>query len=46
MSDWRIDGAGLRDDGERLLVHTAAHQARQHRYLARLETHNVAGASP
>jgi len=46
LSDWRIDGAGLRDDGERLLVHTAAHQARQHRYLARLETHNVAGASP
>ncbi|HSS25949.1 MAG TPA: replication initiator [Mycobacterium sp.] len=46
LSDWRIDGAGLRDDGERLLVHTAAHQARQQRYLARLETHNVTGASP
>ena len=46
LSDWCIDGAGLRDDGERLLVHTAAHQARQHRYLARLETHNVTGASP
>jgi hypothetical protein len=46
LSDWRIDGAGLRDDGERLLVHTAAHQARQHRYLARLEAPDRAGASP
>jgi hypothetical protein len=46
LSDWRIDGAGLRNDGERLLVHTAAHQARQHRYLARLEAADHAGASP
>jgi hypothetical protein len=46
LSDWRIDGAGQRNDGERLLVHTAAHQARQDRYIARLETHTVAGASP
>ena len=37
LSDWRIDGAGHRNDGERLLVHTAARQARQHRYLAHLE---------
>jgi hypothetical protein len=46
LSDWRIDGAGLRDDGERLLVHTAAHQARQQRYLARLEARDVTGAGP
>jgi hypothetical protein len=46
LSDWRIDGAAHRNGGERLLVHTAAHQARQDRYLARLETHTVAGASP
>jgi hypothetical protein len=46
LSDWRIDGAGLRDDGERLLVHTAARQARQHRCLARLEAHHITGASP
>jgi Replication initiator protein, pSAM2 len=46
LSDWRIDGAGHRNDGERLLVHTAAHQARQDRYLARLEAHTVAGAGP
>lgn len=46
LSDWRIDGAGLRNDGERLLVHTAAHQARQHRYLARLEAADHTGASP
>ncbi|GLV09690.1 putative plasmid replication initiator protein [Mycobacterium intracellulare subsp. chimaera] len=46
LSDWRIDGAGLRDDGERLLVHTAAHQARQHRYLARIEAPDHTGASP
>ncbi|WP_201409506.1 replication initiator [Mycobacterium paraintracellulare] len=44
LGDWRIQGAGHANDGERLLVHTAAHQARQHRYLARLET--PAGASP
>jgi hypothetical protein len=37
LEDWRIKGAGHRNDGERLLVHTAAHQARQHRSLARLE---------
>jgi len=46
LSDWRIDGAGLRDDGERLLVHTAARQARQHRYLARLECHDATRAGP
>jgi len=46
LSAWRIDGAGLRDDGERLLVHTAARQARQQRYLARLETRDRTGASP
>ena len=47
LSDWRIDGAGHRNDGERLLVHTAAHQARQQRYLARVDTadHHT-GASP
>jgi hypothetical protein len=43
---WRIQGAGHHDDGERLLVHTAAHQARQHRCLARLEARDHAGASP
>ncbi|MCV7258373.1 replication initiator [Mycobacterium shimoidei] len=37
LSDWRIDGAGLRDDGERLLVLTAALRAQEHRYLARLD---------
>jgi len=46
LSYWRIDGAGLRDDGERLLVHTAARQARQHRYLARLECHDATMAGP
>jgi hypothetical protein len=46
LSDWRINGAGHNNDGERLLVHTAAYQARQRRYLARLETANHTGASP
>lgn len=46
LISWRIQGAGHRDDGERLLVHTAAHQARQHRYLARLEANDHTGASP
>jgi len=46
LSDWRIDGSGLRDDGERLLVHTAARQARQYRYLARLECHDGTRTGP
>lgn len=46
LDDWRIAGAGLRNDGERLLVHTAAHQARQHRYLARLHAGDHREASP
>jgi hypothetical protein len=46
LDDWRITGAGHRNDGERLLVHTAAHQARQHRYLARLHSGDHHGASP
>jgi hypothetical protein len=46
LSDWRIHGAGYRDDGERLLVHTAAQQARRHRHLAHLETRHHTGASP
>jgi Replication initiator protein, pSAM2 len=46
LIDWRIDGAGHCNDGERLLVHTAAHQRRQHRYLARLEAPDRTGASP
>ncbi|HXZ77050.1 MAG TPA: replication initiator [Streptosporangiaceae bacterium] len=46
LSDWRIQGAGHCNDGERLLVHTAARRAREQRYLARLETCDVAGASP
>jgi len=46
LDDWRIAGAGHRNDGERLLVHTAAHQARQHRYLARLHSGDHHGASP
>jgi hypothetical protein len=46
LDDWRIAGAGHRNDGERLLVHTAAHQARQHRYLARLHDGDHHGASP
>lgn len=46
LDGWRIAGAGHRNDGERLLVHTAAHQARQHRYLARLHAGDHHGASP
>ena len=46
LEDWRIDGCGHRNDGERLLVHSAAWQARQHRRLARLEMGEVSGASP
>jgi len=46
LGDWRILGAGHANDGERLLVHTAAHHARQHRYLARLEAPEPSGASP
>jgi len=46
LSDWRIDGAGHRNDGERLLVHTAARRAREHRYLARLDASQNSGASP
>jgi hypothetical protein len=46
LSDWRIDGAGHRNDGERLLVHTAALRAREHRYLARLDASQNSGASP
>ncbi len=46
MSDWRIDGAGHRNDGERLLVHTAALRAREQRYLARLDVSQNGGASP
>ena len=46
LIDWRTRGAGHRNDGERLLVHTAAHQARQHRYLARLHDQHETGASP
>nr|WP_238600865.1 replication initiator [Mycobacterium celatum] len=46
LSDWRIDGAGHRNDGERLLVHTAALRAREQRYLARLDASQNSGASP
>jgi hypothetical protein len=46
LSDWRIDGVGHRNDGERLLVHTAALRAREYRYLARLDTSQSSGASP
>ena len=46
LSDWRIDGAGHRNDGERLLVHTAALRAREYRYLARLDAGHNNGASP
>lgn len=46
LSDWRIDGAGHRNDGERLLVHTAALRAREYRYLARLDASQNSGASP
>jgi replication initiator protein RepSA len=43
---WRVQGCGHRDDGERLLVHTAAHHAREQRYLARLHDRDHTGASP
>jgi replication initiator protein RepSA len=46
LSYWRIDGAGHRNDGERLLVHTAALRAREYRYLARLDAGQHSGASP
>ena len=46
LSDWRIDGAGHRDDGERLLVHTAALRAREYRHLARLDGSENSDASP
>ncbi|KZS85808.1 replication initiator [Mycobacterium persicum] len=46
LSDWRIDGAGHRNDGERLLVHSAALRARDYRYLARLDVSQNSGASP
>ena len=46
LSDWRIDGVGHRNDGERLLVHTAALRAREYRYLARLDAGQNSGASP
>jgi hypothetical protein len=46
LSDWRIDGAGHRNDGERLLIHTAALRARDYRYLARLDVSQNSGASP
>jgi hypothetical protein len=46
LSDWRIDGAGHRNDGERLLVRTAALRAREYRYLARLDVRENSGAGP
>ena len=46
LSDWRIDGVGHRNDGERLLVRTAALRAREYRYLARLDASQNSGASP
>ena len=46
LSDWRIDSAGHRNDGERLLVRTAALRAREYRYLARLDASQNSGASP
>ena len=46
LGDWRIDGVGHRNDGERLLVHTAASRAREYRYLTRLEASQNCGASP
>ncbi|BCO56974.1 putative plasmid replication initiator protein [Mycobacterium intracellulare] len=46
LSDWRIEGAGHRNDGERLLVHTAALRARDCRYLARLDAAQNSGESP
>ncbi|UGT94235.1 replication initiator [Mycobacterium ostraviense] len=46
LSDWRIDSVGHRNDGERLLVHTAALRAREYRYLARLDASQNSGGSP
>ncbi|MCV7258015.1 hypothetical protein AWC26_22300 [Mycobacterium shimoidei] len=46
LRDWCIEGAGHRDDGERLLVHTAARQARLQRYLARQEARDQCRAGP
>jgi hypothetical protein len=46
LSDWRVDGVGHRNDGERLLVHTAALRAREYRYVARLDASQNSGASP
>jgi hypothetical protein len=46
LSDWRIDGAGHRDDGERMLVHTAALRAREYRHLARFDGSENSDASP
>lgn len=46
FSDWCIEGAGHRNDGERLLVHTAARQARLQRYLTRQEVHDQCRAGP
>ena len=46
LTNWRIQSAGLRNDGERLLVNTAALRAREYPYLARLDTSQNSGASP
>ncbi len=46
LNDWRIDGAGHRDDGERMLVLTAALRAREYRYLARLDARQHNDARP
>jgi hypothetical protein len=46
LGDWRIGGVGHRNDGERLLVQTAALRTREYRYLARLEASQNSGASP
>ncbi|MBO0884374.1 MAG: hypothetical protein J2P17_29400, partial [Mycobacterium sp.] len=45
LSDWRIAGAGHNNDGERMLVHTAALRAREYRYLARLDSDENSEAS-
>ncbi|HWS92547.1 MAG TPA: replication initiator, partial [Mycobacterium sp.] len=45
LNDWRIDGAGHRDDGERMLVLTAALRAREYRYLARLDARQHNGCA-
>ncbi|SRX94730.1 hypothetical protein [Streptosporangium roseum DSM] [Mycobacterium shimoidei] len=46
LSDWRINGTGLRNDGERLLVYTAALRSRECRYLACLASAENTEASP